>query len=41
MSNKIKDVNIRNERYYFYNKIINKKFFDPININVIKRHLQH
>ena len=41
MSSKIKDVNIKNERYYFYDKIINVKIFDPININIIKRHLQH
>ena len=41
MSNKIKDVNTKNERYYFYEKIININIFDPNNINIKKRHLQH
>ena len=36
MSNKIKDVYIKNERHYFYEKIININIFDPNNINIKK-----
>ena len=32
MSNKVKDVNIKNQTYYFFNDIINIKNFDPNNI---------
>ena len=32
MSNKVKDVNIKNETYYFFNYIINIENFDPNNI---------
>ena len=30
MNNKIKDIAIKNNTYYFYNDIINIKIFDPI-----------
>ena len=32
MSNKVKDVDIKNNTYYFLNDIINVKNFDPNNI---------
>ena len=32
MSNKVKDIDTRNQTYYFFNDIINKNFFDPNNI---------
>ena len=35
MSNKIKDVDMKNYIYYFFSNIINAKFFDP---NKIKSH---
>ena len=34
MSNKIKDIDIKNRRYYFLNDIINIKNFDPNNIKI-------
>ena len=34
MSNKIKDINIKNRTYYFFNYIINIKNFDPHNIKI-------
>ena len=34
MSNKDKDVDIKNRTYYFFNDIINIKNFDPNNIRV-------
>ena len=33
MSNKVKDINIKNYTYYFFDDIINIKTFDPTNIN--------
>ena len=33
MSNKAKDINIKNHTYYFFDDIINIKIFDPTNIN--------
>ena len=33
MSNKVKDINIKNRTYYFFDDIINIKIFDPTNIN--------
>ena len=33
MSNKVKDVSIKNHTYYFFDDIINIKIFDPTNIN--------
>ena len=34
MSNKIKDINIKNCTYYFFNDILNIKNFDPNKIKV-------
>ena len=36
MSNKIKDINIKNHTYYFFDDIINIKIFDPNNIKIDK-----
>ena len=37
MSNKDKDINIKNHAYYFLHDIINKKEFDPNNIKLDKK----
>ena len=34
MSNKDKDIAIKNQTYYFFNDIINRKDFDPNNIKI-------
>ena len=34
MSNKFKDISIKNDTYYFFNDIINIKNFDPNNIKI-------
>ena len=34
MSNKVKNIDIKNRRYYFFNDIINIKNFDPNNIKI-------
>ena len=34
MSNKFKDISIKNHTYYFFDDIINIKFFDPNNIKI-------
>ena len=34
MSNKVKDIHIKNQTYYFFNDIINIKNFDPSNIKI-------
>ena len=34
MSNKIKDIKIKNRIYYFFNDTINIKNFDPNNIKI-------
>ena len=34
MSNKIKDIDIKNRIYYFFNDIINIKNFNPNNIKI-------
>ena len=34
MSNKFKDISIKNHTYYFFNNIINIKKFDPNNIKI-------
>ena len=34
MSNKFKDINIKNLTYHFFNDIINIKNFDPTNIKI-------
>ena len=37
MSNKIKDIVLENDTYYFFNDIINIKNFDPNKINIDKK----
>ena len=34
MSNKVKDIDIKNRIYYFFNNVINLKNFDPNNIKI-------
>ena len=34
MSNKVKDIDIKNQTYYFFNDIVNIKNFDPNNVKV-------
>ena len=34
MSNNVKDINIKNHTYYFFDDIINIKDFDPNNIKI-------
>ena len=34
MSNKVKDIDIKNQTYYFFNNIINIKNFDPNDIKI-------
>ena len=34
MSNKVKDISIKNHTYYFFNNVINIKNFDPNNIKI-------
>ena len=34
MSNKVKDIDIKNRTYYFFNDIINVKKFDPNNTKI-------
>ena len=34
MSNKVKVINIKNKTYYFFDDIINTKYFDPNNIKI-------
>ena len=34
MSNKVKDINIKNRTYYFFNDIINIENFDPNDIKI-------
>ena len=34
MSNKVKDINIKNQTYYFFNDIIDTENFDPNNIKI-------
>ena len=34
MSNKVKDIDIKNQKYYFLNDMIDKKHFDPNNIKL-------
>ena len=38
MSNKVKDIDIKNRMYYFYNDIINTKKIDPNNIKIDESH---
>ena len=37
MSNKIKDISIKNHTYYFFNGNVNIKTFDPNNIKIDKK----
>ena len=37
MSNKIKDITTKNHKYYFFDDIINVKYFDPNNIKIHKK----
>ena len=37
MSNKVKDIDIKNRTYYFFDDIINIKTFDPNNIKIDKK----
>ena len=37
MSNKVKDISIKNETYYSFDDIINIKDFDPNNIKIDKK----
>ena len=37
MSNKVKDINIKNQTYYFFNDIINIEHFDLNNIKIDKK----
>ena len=34
MSNKVKDISIKNHTYYFFDDIINIKIFDPNNTKI-------
>ena len=34
MSNKVKDIDIKNRIYYYFNNVINLKNFDPNNIKI-------
>ena len=34
MSNKVKDIDMKNRTYYFFNDTINIKNFDPDNIKI-------
>ena len=40
MSNKVKDINIKNHTYYFFDDIINIKVFDPNNIKIDEQVVQ-
>ena len=37
MSNKVKDISIKNQTYYFFNDIINIEHFDLNNIKIDKK----
>ena len=37
MSNKVKDIDIKNRTYYFFNYIIDIKIFNPNNIKIDKK----
>ena len=41
MSNKFKDINIKNRIYYFFNDMINIEDFDPNNIKIEKKSLKN
>ena len=37
MSNKLKDIDIENHTYYFFNDIVNIKYFDPNKIKIVEK----
>ena len=37
MSNIVKDIDIKNRTYYFFNDVINIKFFNPNNIQIVEK----
>ena len=37
MSNKVKDISIKNRIYYFFNDIVNIERFDPNNVKIGKK----
>ena len=41
MSNKVKDIDIKNRTYYFFDDIINIKKFDPNNIKIDEKSQQN
>ena len=41
ISNEIKDVDIKNRTYYFFNDIINRKNFDENNIKIDEKSYKH
>ena len=41
MSNKVKDIIMKNRTYYFFNDIINIKNFDPNNIKIGEKSYQN
>ena len=41
MSNKVKDIDIKNRTYYFFNDIINIKNFDSNNIKIDEKSYKH
>ena len=38
MSNNVKDIDIKNSTYYFFNDMINIKDFDPNNIKIDQKY---
>ena len=41
MSHKFKDIDIKNQTYYFFNDIINITIFDPNNIKIYEKLYKH
>ena len=41
MSNKVKDIDIKNQAYYFFNDMINTKTFDPNNAKLDEKSYQN
>ena len=37
MSSKVKDIRIRNHRIYFFDDVINTKYFNPNNIEIVEK----
>ena len=40
MSNKVEDIDIKNQTYYIFNDIIDRKIFDPNNIKIQKKNIK-